>query len=123
THPVDGERMPWHDLLGRTVDVLHRRPARDRPHARGLEVGAGVGSEDARHPGGFGRVDAADDGMSVRRADEDGVSLAGKRNIVGILAGAAHEPLVLGAAHGLADAELTHYITLRIAFGAPSARS
>ena len=42
--------------------------------------------------------------MGMRRAQHDGIDLAGQVFVGGVAAGAAHQPQILAAAHRLADA-------------------
>ena len=75
----------------------------DGPHARRGQVFAGIDREHAG--GGTGRldIDAAQAGMGVGRAGHGGVGLAREAEVVGELARAREEALVLDPAHRLAD--------------------
>ena len=88
----------------RAVAVPQRKAANER-----LVVGAGqIGSrphpKHAGHHLGGCRIDPLDDPMGMAGADNPGIGLARQREIVGILALAAHERVVFLAADGLSDA-------------------
>lgn len=74
-------------------------------------LGQLVAIENADHAGhllGFGRIDALDLRMCVRRADEMGLLHARHNHIVGVFALAGDEPLVFLARHAGADAFHSH---------------
>src|SRR6266404_1513529 len=69
---------------------------------------AGEHGDDARHGGCRLGVDALDPSVCMRRADERGVRLAGSVDVVGVMALAGDESLVLLAAHGGAHSGRAH---------------
>ena len=94
----------------RMLRLLHRRAVgrRDQPAARQAadgcgEVGAGVDGDDAGHLHRLGRVDGVDLRVRMRRADEHRVRLAHLVDVVGVLACASQEPIVLATADRFAD--------------------
>ena len=100
-----------HLLLGeqRVLRLLHRRAvdAGDQPAAGQAAHRRGVGAgEDVEHAGGRlrgGDVDRPDAGVRIGRAQEVGVGLALEGDVVGVLAVAGQEAVVLAAADRLAD--------------------
>src|SRR5262249_41630282 len=88
---------------------LHRLPVRtgDQPAARqaihARHVDTGVDRDDARRALRFARVDLADSGVGVRRAQEVRVGVMRWIDVVGVLSGPGEKAHVLLALHRLAD--------------------
>src|SRR5262249_18836280 len=95
---------------------LHRRavlgmdhPTADQiPDLVGGKLCAGEHGAYPRHPGGFRRVDRIEPRMRVRRAHEISVGLARPADVVGVVAFAGDETLILLAAHWGADPGRAH---------------
>ncbi len=105
---VDRERRAERLLHRRAVAVLERRHAFEPAIAGGLQVGAGIDREHAGHRARGRSVDALEHAMGMARPHDRRIGLAGKAQVVGVAALAAHELGVLGARHRLPDAELLH---------------
>ena len=103
THFVAGERRPRRIADRRAIAALERQIAFEP--AIGGKIGRGQDREHARHGLGGGGVDAADDAMRVAAAHHHRIGLARPVDVVGVAALAAHQRRILGAQHGLADAE------------------
>ena len=96
--------------------ILHLRAVlgRDHPAANetadlvGGKLGAGEHREHARHRRRRLAVDAPDLGVGMRRAQEVGLALAGTVDVVGVVALAGDEALVLFAAHRRTDTGRAH---------------
>ena len=69
----------------------------------GKRVLAGQDREYAGHGAGRGRIDPADQGMRVRRAQRRAMGLARKIEIVAVAAAAGEEAQVLLAAYGVSN--------------------
>ena len=112
THGVDREHGMGRCLVG--LSVL----ARDHPAAdeRADLVGGHVRSrEDRHHAGRDGRGRRVQGERRVRmgRAHERGAGLAGKVRVVGVVAGAGEEPVILGAGDRCPNSVLSHVSHLR----------
>ena len=76
----------------------HRRDGRDLRDARQcpdsvcIEVGGGEDAAHPRHRSRRGRVDAVDQRVAVRRAQDDGVQLAWRGKILDVAPGSGQEP-------------------------------
>src|SRR5260370_38615784 len=80
---------------------LRQRIVRDRGEIVGQAVGAGEDAEHARQRAGARRVDAANAGMGMGRADHRRIGLMRELEIVAEAALPGEKRLVLGAARGL----------------------
>src|SRR5205823_12924804 len=95
---------------------LHLRAVlgRDHPAANqvadlvGGKLDAGEHRKHARHRRGSLGFDALDPGMGVGRAQEIGVALARTIDVIGVMALARHEALILFAADRRADSRRIH---------------
>ena len=87
------------------VTVRHLDNAFQQSVALAREIVASIDRDDALHRLGVRDIDAAQDAMRVRAADEGGVELPLQRDIVGIAALATHKDRVLVARDRLADLE------------------
>src|SRR5215470_8797360 len=74
----------------------------------GGKLGPGEHREHAGRGRGFRRIDALESRVRVRRAHEIGVSLSRPADVVGVVAFAGDETLVLLAAHRGADPGRAH---------------
>ena len=104
---ADGERRMRRHLHRRAVLGMDHPAADQIADLVGGQFGAGEHREHARHAGAAG-VDRFDLGVRVRRAHEIGVGLAGPIDVVGVVALAGNEALILLAAHCGADTGRTH---------------
>jgi hypothetical protein len=99
---------------------LHRRAVLGVDHPAADEIADLVGRKlravkDRDHAGHAGRlvdVDRFDRGVSVRRTDEIGIGLAGPVDVVGVVALAGDEAVILLAAYRGADPGCSHGIFL-----------
>ncbi len=107
-HPVLDQRRIARPVAGNIVAALQAAGHRQITKARRLVVGAGEHREHARRGFGFRRVDFADAGMGMRRAQHEAVRHAGKRHVGDIAAMAFDQPRILEAGNGLADRVFTH---------------
>ena len=82
---------------------LGQRIVRDGTEIVGQAIGTGEDPKHARHGARARRIDAADAGMGMGRADHGRIGLMVELEVVAEAALAADEPLVLGTPHGLAD--------------------
>ena len=98
--------LDQHDAAA--VAVLQRHDAGDAADAVLLQIGGGVHAKDSWCLRRRRRVDSADAGMGVRRPQHVSHGLARKRHVVGIAAVTGDESRILGAAHRLTHAELSH---------------
>ncbi len=105
-HLVGGERRARRLEHRRTVTVVERHHAFQGAVAGGREIGAGENCKHAGHGAGGGGIDRPNDAVGMVAANDDGMGLTGQCDVVGIASGAAHQYRILGAQHGLADAEL-----------------
>ena len=103
THLVAAQRRPRRIADRRAIATLERQIAFEP--AIGGKIGRGQDREHARHGLGGGGIDAADDAMRVAAAHHHRIGLARPVDVVGVAAFAAHQRRILGAQHGLADAE------------------
>src|SRR5215831_19011061 len=112
-HPTMCDRRMRRQHCGRSVAVGHSAEARDGSDRVAGKVLTG---EDGEHTGGRVRrlvSDRADGGMRVRRAQHEGMRLAGPDDIVEVIAVPGDEAPVFDAADRLTDAELLHGDDLR----------
>jgi hypothetical protein len=107
-HLVDGKRRPRRLLHRGAVAVLQRRHAFKRAVPGGLQIGARIDREHARHRQRRRGIDALEHAMGMARAHDRRIGLTRKAHVVGIAAVALHQDRVLGAQYRLADAELLH---------------
>ncbi len=126
----DDDRHGIADIVGfavgdrRVRGHLHLRAILGRDHPAANEVADLVGGEfcgcqhreHARHCGGGLAVDAVDPGVGMGRAQEIRVALAGTVDVVGVVAFARDEALVLFAADRRTDSGRAHGDLLPDAF-------
>ncbi len=101
---IPAKQRPVGHLRPGAVDLAHARLARQR--ADPVEVGVGHDEVHARHRARLVETGEADPRVRHRRAQHDRAQRARRREIVGVVAGAGHQRLVLEPAHRRAHAEL-----------------
>ena len=102
-HLVSRQRVPDRLPHGCAVAVRQLDLAFQRAIALVVEIGGGVDRDDALHGFRVGSVDATNDAMRMRAADEGRMELALQRQIVGIAPFAAHKGRILVTRKRLAD--------------------
>jgi hypothetical protein len=101
-HPALRQHRVRRLLHGRAVGAGDE-PAAGQPVDLARQVLPGEDPGDPGHRLGLRRIDAAQVGVGVLGTHEDGVALVRQVDVVGVLAAAGQEAVVLLAADGLAD--------------------
>ncbi len=104
--PIGGEGVARRNDQGRAVAALERHGTAEDAVARGLQIGAGVDGDDARHAPGLLDVEEADDAMAHIGSPHPGDECLIRGEIVGITAVSLDEARILLARDRLTDAEL-----------------
>ncbi len=111
TNLADRERRVRRLRHGRAVLVVNLPAAGEAADTVRGHVRAGQNGD---YPIGFfglGRVDPVDGGVGMRRAQNPGMALPGTVDVVGVVAVAGQEPLILDPLDGRADARAGHRAT------------
>ena len=106
THP--GKRQCTARRRDDRRDRGHLGDARQGADAVGLEIGGGEDAAHPRHRAGRRGIDAVDRGMSVGRAQHDGVELTGHADVVDIAPVPGEEPRVFETAQRTPDMAPIH---------------
>ncbi len=105
-YSVARKRRPRRREGRRSIASLAGGVCRQVAEPIGRDVGPGQHRKHSWRPPRDGAIKLANARVRMRRADHDGVGLAGEVHVVGIMAETLDETRVLQAAHGLPDGKL-----------------
>lgn len=103
-HAINRQRLAPRLAQRRAVAIVQRHGAFERAVTFQI-VGAGVDAEHPRHFQRRGFIDGADDAVGVAAPNHHGIGLAGKADVVGIIAPAAQQQRVFLARYRLPNGE------------------